>query len=290
MIIVTGATGKLGHDIVEQLLKKVSVTELGVSVRDPEKANAIAARGVRVRPGDFEEPAGLRHAFAGASQVLIISSNSSGEAAVEHHRAAIEAAKAAGAQRILYTSHMGASPTSAFKPMVDHAATEALLECSGIAFTSLRNGFYASSGLMLMGQALETRKIFAPEDGPVSWTSHADLAEAAVIALTDEKRLHGITPPLTATEALDLDGIAAIASELTGRQIMRVRVTDEQYRESLVSRHVPIAMADMLLGLFAASRNGEFAAVDPTLERLLRRKPMSIRDVLASTLSSEKQS
>lgn len=51
---------------------------------------------------------------------------------------------------------------------------------------------------MLMGQALETGKISAPEDGPVSWTAHSDLAEAAVIALTDEGRLNGITPPLTA--------------------------------------------------------------------------------------------
>ena len=285
MIIVTGATGKLGQDIVEQLLKKLPATEVGVSVRAPEKATALAERGIRVRQGDFGDPASLGHAFEGASQVLIISSNSSGEDAVTHHRNAIEAAKDAGARRVLYTSHMGSNANSLFSPMRDHAATEAILEKSGIAFTSLRNGFYAGSGIMLMGQGLQTGEVSAPEDGPVSWTAHSDLAEAAVIALTDEKRLSGITPALTASEAIDLDGIAAIASELTGRRITRVTVTNEQFRESLTSRHLPGPVAEMFVGLFAASCKGEFAAIDPTLERLLGRTPRSMRDVLETHLS-----
>jgi uncharacterized protein YbjT (DUF2867 family) len=167
--------------------------------------------------------------------------------------------------------------------MRDQAATEAMLQVSGIAFTSLRNGFYAESGLILMGKAPETGKLVAPEDGPVSWTAHADLAEAAVIALTDKGRLEGLTPSLTGPEALDLAAIAAIASELTGRKITRVTVTDKEYRASLISHGVPESRADMLLGLFAASRDGEFAAVDPTLQRLLGRPPMSMRDVLATT-------
>ena len=290
MIIITGATGKLGQEIVEQLLKKVPATEIGVSVRAPEKASALAGRGVRVRQGDFGGPASLSRAFEGASQVLIISSNSSGEDAVRHHSNAIEAAKAAGARRVLYTSHMGSSAASLFSPMRDHAATEAILETSGIAFTSLRNGFYAGSGIMLMGQGLQTGEVFAPADGPVSWTAHSDLAAAAVIALTDERRLNGITPPLTASHAINLDGIAAIASELSGRKISRIAVTDEQYRESLNSHHFPGPVAEMFVGLFAASRKGEFAAVDPTLERLLGRPPISMREVLATHLSSEQKS
>jgi len=290
VIIVTGATGKLGQQIVEQLLERVPAGEVGVSVRAPEKATAFAERGIRVRQGDFSDAASLRHAFEGASQVLIISSNSSGEDAVRHHGNAIEAAKAAGAGRVLYTSHMGSNAASLFSPMRDHAATEAILDACGIAFTSLRNGFYAGSGIMLMGPATETGKISAPGDGPVSWTAHSDLAEAAVIALTDDRSLNGITPPLTALEAIDLEGIAAMASDLTGRTITRDTVTNEQFRESLLSRHLPGPVAEMFVGLFAASRNGEFAAVDPTLERLLGRPPMLMRDVLANSLSIEQKS
>jgi uncharacterized protein YbjT (DUF2867 family) len=286
MIIVTGANGQLGRAVTERLLQRVPAAKLGVSVRNPEQVSALAERGVRVRRGTFEDAASLRHAFEGASHVLIVSVNSAGEAAVRQHEAAIEAARAAGARRVLYTSHMGANPASLFAPTRDHAATEALLQRSGVSFTSLRNGFYAASGFMLLERALETGKLVAPEDGPVSWTEHGDLAEAAAIALTDEARLEGLTPPLTASAALDLADIAAIASELIGRSITRVTVSDQAFRADMVSHGVPEQQADLLVGLFAASRQGEFAAVDSTLEHLLGRAPMSMRQYLATRLST----
>lgn len=180
---------------------------------------------------------------------------------------------------------MGANPASPFPPMPDHAATEEMLRESGLAFVALRNGFYASSGLMLLGQALQTGEVAAPEDGPVSWTVHADLAEAAAIALTQADLFDGPTPALTGAEAVDLAGIAAVAAEVVGRPIRRIVVSDAQYRETLISHGVPESAADMLVGLFVASRRGEFAAVDPTLGRLLGRPPLTIRDVVAAQRS-----
>jgi uncharacterized protein YbjT (DUF2867 family) len=226
-----------------------------------------------VRRGDYDDAASLAHAFEGAEQLLLVSAAATGEAALRQHRTTIDAARAAGVRRIVYTSHMGANPASPFAPMPDHAATEALLADSGLAFTALRNGFYTSSGRMLLGQALETGELAAPADGPVSWTAHDDLAEAAAIVLTDEGRFEGPTPPLTGSAALDL---AELAAEVVGRPIQRTILTDAQYKEAL-----PEAVADMLLGLFAASRAGEFAAVDPTLGELLGRPPLTVRDVLA---------
>ena len=284
MIIVTGANGQLGRALVERLLERVPSGQIGVSVRDPEQARGLEERGIRVRRGDFADAASLAHAFEGASQVLIISSNTSGEAAVRHHRTAIDAARTAGARRILYTSHMGSSPSSPFPPMPDHAATEAVLRDSGVAFTVLRNGYYASSALWLLGDALETGELAAPEDGPISWTAHADLAEAAAIALAGES-LDGVTPDLTGSEAIDMAGVAAIASELTGRPIRRVVVPDAEHRTGLVARGVPEPAADMLLGLFEASRQGEFANVDPMLARLIGRPPTPLRDVLKVAIS-----
>ena len=285
MIIVTGANGQLGRAIAERLLERVPAAQIGVSVRDLDKAEALRARGVRVRHGSFEDAASLRHAFEGASQVLIVSSSTIAGDTIDQHRTAIDAARAAGARRIVYTSHMGSNAASLFPPMRNHAATEALLQASGVAFTSLRNGFYASSALLFMGRALETGELAAPEDGPVSWTAHADLADAAAIALTDEGRFDGFTPPLTASAALDLADIAAIASELAGRPIKRVMVTDDNFRSGMVAHGVPEARVNITMGLFAASRAREFAAVDPTLEQLLGRKPTAMRDVLRSQLS-----
>lgn len=280
MIVITGATGQLGRGIVEALLERVPADQVGVSVRDTDKAGGLSDRGVRVRHGDFEDKGSLHHAFEGAEQVLIVSANTTGEDALRQHRTAIAAAREAGSRRILYTSHMGSNPASPFAPMPDHATTEDELEASGVAFTSLRNGFYAATALRFLEQAVETGRLIAPEDGPVSWTDHADLAEVAALALAGDTRLDGLTPPLTASEALDLADIATLASELTGREITRVTVSDEDYRAGMVAHGVPAAQADMLVGLFAASRQGEFAAVDPTLERLLGRPPISMRDVL----------
>jgi NAD(P)H dehydrogenase (quinone) len=280
MIIVTGATGQLGHAVVERLLDRLPAGLIGVSVRDPKKAQDLEERGVQVRRGDFEEPSSLTRAFAGASQVLIVS----GPAESEPHRAAIEAAKAVHAKRILYTSHMGANLRSPFQPMRTHAETEQELQASGIPFTSLRNGFYATTAIQIMGGALHTGRLAIPVDGPVSWTGHADLAEAAAIALTREGLLDGITPPLTGPQALDFADIARIASELTGREITRVAVSSGEWTAGLVSHGVPEADAAMLLGMFAASRQGEFAAVDPALADLLGHEPATFRDVLAAAL------
>ena len=287
MIILTGANGQLGRLVAERLLERIPAEGVGVSVRDPEKARALAERGVRVRHGDFEDPSSLRRAFEGATQVLIVSSNASasGGDPLAQHRAAIEAARAVGARRIVYTSQIAASDASAFPPARDHAATEEMLRQSGLAWTALRHGFYAQSGLMLMGNALETGVLEAPADGKASWTARADLAEADAIILADEGRYDGPTPPLTASEALDLADLAALSSEMLGRPISRKSLTDDELRARMVARGVPEGATKIAMGLYLASRNGEFAAVDPTLERMLGRPPTSMRDILASHLT-----
>lgn len=286
MIIVTGATGQLGRAIVERLVRRVPPAQIGASTRAPEKAAGLSALGVRVRQADFDQPERLAEAFEGASQVLIVSSNASarGGDPIAQHRAAIQAARAAGARRIVYTSHMAVSRSSEFPPMHDHAATEELLRQSGLAWTALRNGFYASAGVLFMGDALRTGELEAPADGKVAWTAHADLAEAAAAILADEGCFEGATPPLTGAEALDLAELAAIGAELAGRAVHRRVIADEALRAKLAARGAPPAVAGIALGFYRASRGGEFAAVDPTLAQLLRRRPIAMGDVIAEQL------
>lgn len=283
MLIVTGATGKLGRLVVERLLRRVPADRVGVSVRDPAKAADLASRGVRVRQGDFSDPDSLRGAFEGAARILIVSSNAaaSGGDPLTQHRNAIDAAAAAGVERVLYTSHMAASATSAFPPARDHAATEAMLAGSGLAWTALRHGFYAESGLMMNADGLRSGAIEAPADGKVAWTTHEDLAEADATVLADERSYDGPTPPLTAAEAIDLEAFAAIASEVTGRPIHRKLVSDEELRAKMAARGAPAGVAAIALGLYVAARNGEFAAVDPMLEAILGRRPTDMLSFIA---------
>ena len=288
MIIVTGANGQLGRAITEHLLTRLPAAQVGVSVRDPAPAKSLADRGVRVRQADFADPQSLLSAFEGATQLLLVSSNAraSGGDAIGQHRSAIAAAKAVGARRIVYTSHMAASAGSAFSPMLDHAETEAMLAQSGLAWTALRNGFYAASGLALLGDTLQTSTLAAPADGKIAWTTHADLAEAAAIILAAEGSFDGPTPPLTATQALDLADIATIASELLGRPVERQVIADAALLAKMAERRVPAEGAAIALGLYVASRQGEFAAVDPTLQRLLNREPTTMRALLASHIAA----
>ncbi len=284
MIVVTGATGQLGRAVVDGLLARLPADRIVASVRDPCKAAVLADLGVQVRTGDFAASSDLEAAFAGAEQVLVISVNQLGEPARRLHHVAIKAARAAGARRVLYTSHMGARTDPTFAPASDHAATEAFLAEAGMPFTSLRHGFYAESALHLIGRGFEVGEIRAPEDGPVSWTARADLAEADAIVLAEEERLDGVSPPLTAHEAFTLADLAALASELTGREVKRVVVSDEEWRDAKVTGGVPAPLAELLLGTFRAARRGDFATTDPTLETLLGRRPQTMREVLAGIL------
>ena len=286
MIVVTGANGRLGRGVVEALLSGTPADRIVATVREPAKANDLASRGVHVRATDFGDAGSLSAAFADATQVLIVSVNKLGAEAVKMHRDAIAAAREAGARRVLYTSHMAARSDSSFAPAVDHAATEAFLADGSGAFTALRHGFYAESALHMIGSGFKDGEIRAPEDGPVSWTARADLAEADARVLAEEGRVDGVSPPLTAAQAVTMSDIAAIASEVTGREIKRVTVSDEEWRDAKIESGVPAAMAEMLLGTWRAARRGEFAAVNPTLEALLGRSPLTMRDILAGVLAA----
>jgi uncharacterized protein YbjT (DUF2867 family) len=244
------------------------------------KAQHFADRGVRVRRGSYEDPAALLDSFEGAEQVLLVSSNDPAADAVALHRVGIETAVAAGAHRILYTSHQGAGADSPFRPGQRHARTEAILAESGVAWTSLRNGFYAHSLGWLLGPWRETGTIAAPQDGPVSWTARADAAHAAAVILADD-RPHDGPVILTARDAVTYEQIAAMASELVGRDIKRVVVDDDQWVADQMVHGTAQSVAQLTLGFFQAARQGRFAGVDPLLEKLIGREPAEVRDVLA---------
>ena len=283
MIIVTGATGVLNGATVEHLLKLVPADRIGVSVRDVAKAQHLADRGVRVRRGSYDDPAALMDSFEGAEQVLLVSSSDPAADQVSLHRVGIETAVAAGAGRILYTSHQSVGLDSPFHPGRVHAATEALLAGSGVAWTSFRNGFYAHTLDWLLGPWRETGVIAAPADGPVSWTDRGDEAEAAAVILAGQRSFDGPVT-LTADAAVTFGDIAGIASELTGRGIQRVVVDDDVWVAGQVAHGTPEFLARFLLGTFQAAREGRFADVDPLLGKLLGRQPRTVRDLLAERL------
>jgi uncharacterized protein YbjT (DUF2867 family) len=285
MIVITGATGALGGATVEHLLQRIPANRIGVSVRDVAKARRFSDRGVRVRRASYDDPAALRDSFDGAEQVLLVSQNDPDGDGVALHSTAIEAAVAVGARRILYTSHQNVRGDSPFAPAREHAATEALLAESGVAWTSLRNGFYAHSLDWLLGPWQRTDAVTAPADGPVSWTDRADAAEATAIILTGQRRFDGPVT-LTARHAVTFDDIATTATELTGRDITRVVIDDDQWLADQIAADTPEHLAHLLLPFFHAARSGHFAETDPLLAELLGREPRTVADLLTDRISA----
>ena len=281
MIVVTGATGALNGATVDHLLTRMPAHELVVAVRDPARAQRFADLGVAVRQAGYAEPESLPGAFDGADQLLLVSSNDPGADAVALHRTAIDAAVDAGVGRILYTSHQGAALASPFAPASVHARTEQLLDASGVAWTSLRNGFYAHSLGWLAGPWRETGVITVPADGPVSWTAREDAAEAAAVIIASDGAYDGPTT-ITANAAPTFAEVAEIASELTGRQIGRVLVEPDTWVAAQVAAGQPERMARFSLGMYEAAERGFFAGVDPLLGTLLGREPRTVREVLTS--------
>jgi uncharacterized protein YbjT (DUF2867 family) len=279
-IVITGATGALNGATLDHLLVSHDPGDIIVVSRDAEAAKPFAeARSVGVREGDYARPATLPTAFEGADQLLLVSSNDPAADAQALHRAAVDAAVEVGVGRILYTSHQGAAPDTPFGPGRDHAATEEMLERSGLPWTSLRNGFYLHSLGWLLGPWREEGVIRVPADGAVSWTSRHDAALAAAHIIDSDGRYDGRVT-LTAPDAPTFEQVARTSAEVAGRSISFEVIGDDVWLAEQVAAGRPEPVARFTLGMFHAARDGFFAGTDPLLSELLGRAPRSVRDEL----------
>ncbi|PYY45505.1 NAD(P)H-binding protein [Curtobacterium sp. MCBD17_023] len=285
MITVTGATGALNGATTDHLLERLPASEVTVVTRDPARAARFAEQGVTVRQGDYDDPDGLRSAFAGADQLLLVSSNDPAGDTIGQHRNAVDAAVAAGVGRVLYTSHQGAGAGSPFLPAQHHAATEDMLAASGLPWTSLRNGFYAHSIQWMTGSWQATGVVSVPADGPVSWTAREDAAEAAAQILLAAEPLDGPVT-LTASEAPTFEDLARTAAAVSGTPVRFEVVDEDEWVARAVASGQDERMVRFLLGMYQAAAQGRFAGTDPLLRDLLGREPATAQDVLARMVAA----
>ncbi|MFC4587013.1 NAD(P)H-binding protein [Sphaerisporangium corydalis] len=273
MIIVTGANGEFGRSVVEHLLAAVPAGELAVSVRDPAKAAPLAERGVRVRRGDFDHPETLADAFAGAGTILINGTNYGTAPAVRaaQQASAIRAAKSAGATRLVLTSWADLD-TCALPAASDRPGTEKLVTGSSGAWTILRLTYGLPAALARdVRSALSTGVLAAPAAGArVTPATTGELAEATANVLAEPGH-DGRTYELNGPDAIGWADLAALASELAGKDIPYRDVPEEEFRAGVVAAGFPPAAVDPLLDLYAAFRAGWTATPSGELSRLLRR-------------------
>jgi NAD(P)H dehydrogenase (quinone) len=242
IIAVSGATGQLGRLVIEQLKDRVSAGQAIVAlVRDPAKAVDL---GVEVRAADYGRPETLGEALKGVDVLLLISSSEVGQR-VPQHRNVIEAAKAAGVSRIVYTSILRAD-SSPLALGQEHLATEIMLEESGVSHTLLRNGWYLENYAGAIAGALGAGAfVGASGDGRISAAARSDYAEAAAIALTDEAHA-GKVYELAGDASFSLAELAAEVSRQTGRPLPYNDLPESDYAKVLESIGLPPPVAAIL--------------------------------------------
>jgi len=241
-IIISGASGQLGGLVVEELLARgVAPENLILVSRTPDELDRYARMGASARFGDFTQPESLDSAYAGGDKLLLISLNTSGNpnprVATERqalHQTAIDAAVRAGVDHIVYTSFVDAdnnpSPIA-----VDHRATEQMLRESGVAWTSVRNGWYAN-GLVDQAARLvaEGRVAVSEDENGTAFVTREDCAAAAAAVLTTPGH-ENQTYEITGTEVITVADLARITSEVTGVAI-EVRAAGEGEQASSTTR------------------------------------------------------
>ncbi|HEY6630056.1 MAG TPA: SDR family oxidoreductase [Rhizobiaceae bacterium] len=282
-LLVTGASGKLGRGVIGHLIadQKVAPKDIIAVTRDPAKLADLAAQGVEVRQGDLSDAGSLAKAFAGADRVLIVSTDTapgSGQR-IRQHSAAVAAAKAAGASRVLYTS-LPKPDVSVISFAFEHLGSEKALVESGLAYTIFRNGWYAENLFMSLPQALKSGQWFTSAgDGKLTYAPRDDFAAAIAGGLASDEpgnRIHTLTGQQLFTTA----EVAALASKILGKPIAVVQVSDEQLAEGLRRHGLPEPVVAMIVSIDANTRGGFLDLVTPDIETLSGRKAQSLQSFL----------
>lgn len=272
-IAVTGATGRLGGRVAARLAA-VGVPQTLV-VRDPARAPRLPH--ATVLPGAFGDPDAVRRALRGVDRVLMVSASETPDR-VDQHRSFVDAAAEAGVGHLTYISFYGARPDATFTLARDHAATEAHIRASGMAWTFLRDNLYADFFTALVG---DDGVIRGPAgDGRVAAVAQDDVADAATAVLMAASDHSGATYEVTGPDGLTMVEVAAILTRHLGRPVSyRPETIDEAYA-SRASSGAPEWQLDAWVSTYTAIAVGELAAVTDAVPRLTGHLATSLDDLL----------
>lgn len=279
-VVIVGATGQLGRLVVEELLERGTPGgEIVATGRDTDRLAALAGKGVRTARIDLDEPATLAPAFAGADTLLLISTSEPGRR-VPQHRAAIEAAVAAGVGHIVYTSAPRADDT----PLVlapDHRATEEMLAASGVTRTILRNNWYHENYTATLHQARDLGFfVGSAGKGRVPSAARADFAAAAAVVLSDPAAHADAVYELTGDTAWTYDELAATLSEVLGRDVVYKDLSTAEHVAALVEAGLDEGTAGFLAAMDGNIREGALEEPTGGLSRLTGRPSTPIAETL----------
>ncbi|MEV6161471.1 NAD(P)H-binding protein [Streptomyces sp. NPDC052052] len=293
LIAVTGATGAVGGRVAQRLARAgVPVRLLG---RDPSRLPELPGA-VAAPPAPYGDGEAMRRALAGAHTLFLVSAHE-GPDRVREHTTAVDAAVAAGVERIVYVSFLGAAPEATFTFARDHWHTEAHIRVAEVRYTFLRDSLYLA-GLPAMTSPDGVLRGPAG-DGRVAAVAHEDIADAAVaVLLADaggvDTRHDGVTYDLTGPEAFTLAEAAEAIGRAAGRPVTYVPETREEAYASRAQYGAEDWEVTGWVTSYEAIAAGEMSTVSDAVPHLtghlamdlatyLREHPDSYRHLLRAT-------
>jgi uncharacterized protein YbjT (DUF2867 family) len=277
MILVTGATGTVGREVIKQL------SAAGQSVRalihSPEKAAAMQGRNVASVVGDFTKPATLRAALSGVDKLFLVSPADKREPIPFLEAAIVDEARKAGVNHIVRLSVIGCNIDSPITLGRWHREAERSVEASGIPWTFLRPNFFTASFAVYMGTTIRAESVFyAPaEGGRISMIDPRDIAACVLAAFANSKhRLQAYD--LTGPEALSLAQAAEKLSTAVGKNIKFVDLPEDAYRSALLGAGLIPQFVDAYIQFWDIVKAGFAAGISPAVEQIVGKKPRSLDD------------
>ena len=257
MILVTGATGNNGIELIQRL-SSIGAPVRGMVHRKREGAD-VAWPGVEFVTADFDDPESLRRAFDGVDRAFLVTNSS--ESAEARQLRFVELARAAGVHHIVYLSQLHAAADSPVRFLWYHAVVEEAIRSSGMMFTNLRPNLYMQGLLTFRRSIASEGRFFAPIGGArVSLVDVRDIAAVAAAALTGSGH-HGRTYDLTGPDALTHAEMASQLSKALGTSINFVDMPEQAMREALVGFGMLEWQADGVIEDYAHYRRGEASTV-----------------------------
>jgi NAD(P)H dehydrogenase (quinone) len=255
-IAITAASGHLGAAIVKVTSQLIGVDSVVAVARTPEKAKNL---GVEVRAGSYDDRSALEQAFAGVGTVLLVSGMAAPDQRIVQHRNVIEAAKAAGVKKIVYTSVQGPKDGTAFSPIVQsNRQTEADVKASGLAWAIGRNGIYIEPDVDYIDKYKASGEIAnCAGDGKCGYTTRAELGFAYARLLTQSDH-DGQTVNLNGSPITQAQ-LAEYLNSAFGTQLTYREVTSAEFAEDRTSELGPFIGA-IIAGIYDGIRLGAYDA------------------------------
>jgi len=294
MLMVTGANGNLGRQVITNLMALVGPSGFVAGTRDPSSAFArqLTASGVDVRRVDFDDPDTLAAAFHGVEAALLISTYAPNSVRPRQNLNAIEAARRAGVRRLAYTSFAGAGPTATADHSVEvHWPTEQALMASGMEYTILRHALYADIMVGDLEDTLTTGVLRrAGGSAPCAFIARDDLGLSAATVLANPGHANRIYTE-TMEKTLTCSQIAAEMSDVFERNIRYDAVSADEW-PAYMTQHwgLPLELAKSSLGTMRAIESGELDITSRDYEAITGRKPKTMRQFLATVAARRRGS